>query len=124
MEVSREKKKLKLQDFNTKILFTSKKSHKHISNFKQKLIFPLFFKLQSFSLAGVRHHIALFPLVVSMGLGMAWVVFFSTRTLTRNPDVAWRKQESPWNDYRNKQFKFMNPNGVDFTTASKDPEYK
>ena len=83
-----------------------------------------FFKLQSFSLAGVRHHIALFPLVVSMGLGMAWVVFYSIRTLTKNPDVAWRKQESPWNDYRNKQFKFMNPNGVDFTTASKDPEYK
>ena len=71
----------------------------------------------------LKHHVALQPLFAIMGGGIAFVMYYCFR-LAGNPDVAWRKQETPQESYRNAQYKFLNPNNIDFNKACKAPVYK
>ena len=38
---------------------------------------------------------------------------------TKTTDVNWSKSEEPWNSYRGKQFKFLNPKGIDYEEQGK-----
>jgi len=42
----------------------------------------------------------------------------------RTPEVSWRKQPEPYNYYIQKQFKFLNPFGFDYSKAEVPPNYK
>jgi hypothetical protein len=77
------------------------------------------------TLKSLKHHIALQPLFVIMGLGIVMVGAYIGRLATKTTDVNWSKKEEPYDTYRFKQFKFLNPKGIDFDKAGKDiPVYK
>ena len=67
---------------------------------------------------------ALSPLFVVMTGGMIFVAAYCIRSLTRNADVSWTKEQTPQNMWKGKQFKMFNPRGIDHTEQSeKVPEY-
>ena len=40
-------------------------------------------------------------------------------------DVSWKKEEQPYDEYRQKQYKFLNPTDIDFVAYGKRiPNYK
>lgn len=76
------------------------------------------------TLKSLKHHVALQPLFIIMGGGIAFVAYYCWRLAATCPDVAWRKQAEPWQSYRNAQYKFMNPNSIDYSNACKAPKYQ
>ena len=60
----------------------------------------------------IKHHTALVPLFAIMGLGMAWVAFKCFHSVG---SVNWLKKHEPEEYYRNKQSKFYNQSGIDFS---------
>ncbi len=56
------------------------------------------------TLSSLKHHSALIPLFVIMGAGMAMVVAFSVRSITKTYDVSWKKEEDPYQVILNTAF--------------------
>ncbi len=56
------------------------------------------------TLSSLKHHSALIPLFVIMGAGMAMVVAFSVRSITKTYDVSWKKEEDPYQVILNTTF--------------------
>ena len=81
--------------------------------------------LQGMDLKSIKHHTALVPLFAIMGLGMTWVTYYCFRLASSTTDVNWSKKHEPQEYYRNKQFKFVNPSGIDFAKdGCKAPIYR
>ncbi|CAG9787528.1 unnamed protein product [Diatraea saccharalis] len=68
--------------------------------------------MQGLSLQSLKKHKALIPLYVCTALGCGGAVFYLARLALRSPDVSWNKKTNPepWEEYRNKQYKFYSPN--------------
>merc|ERR1711953_394837 len=81
---------------------------------------------QGLSMKSLKHHVALQPLFLIMGLGMAFVGAFIVRLAVFSPDVNYSKRDMGEiaDYYKNKRFKFFNSGGVDYSTVSKVPNYK
>merc|ERR1712223_446201 len=63
--------------------------------------------------------------IQGMGLGMTWVTYYCFRLASSTTDVNWSKKHEPQEYYRNKQFKFFNPSGMDFAKdGCKAPIYR
>ncbi len=60
--------------------------------------------MQGMTLSSLKHHSALIPLFVIMGAGMAMVVAFSVRSITKTYDVSWKKEEDPYQVIWNASF--------------------
>ncbi|XP_039750537.1 cytochrome c oxidase subunit NDUFA4 [Pararge aegeria] len=67
--------------------------------------------MQGLSIQSLKKHKALIPLYVCVGLGCGASLFYIIRLATRSPDVSWNKRTNPepWQEYRNKQYKFYSP---------------
>ncbi|CAH3930567.1 cytochrome c oxidase subunit NDUFA4 [Pieris rapae] len=81
--------------------------------------------MQGLSFQSLKKHKALIPLFVCVGLGCGASVFYTLRLATRNPDVSWNKRTNPepWEEYRNRQYKFYSPN-IDYSKEhSPAPKY-
>ncbi len=77
------------------------------------------------TIESLKKHKALIPLFVIMGAGIAFVAGYCVRLATRTTDVSWKKEEEPYNAYKSKQFKFLNPSGVDYSKLGTEiPNYK
>jgi len=77
--------------------------------------------LQGMTVKSLKHHVALQPLFVIMGAGIAFVALYVGRLASKTTDVNWTKQKDMGDHmgyYTNKQFKFFNPNNVDYSTIS------
>ena len=98
--------------------------------------------LQGLTLKSLKHHVALQPLFVIMGAGIIFVgayigrlvnctSIYLTKTVTldaiycrlasKTTDVNWSKQKDTTDVhayYENRQFKWFNPRGVDYSTIS------
>ena len=73
----------------------------------------------------LKHHFALWPLFVTMALGMAFVGANIVRGLTKTHDISWKKEAEPYNAYRSKQYKFINSSGYDYSKLGTEiPKYK
>ena len=80
---------------------------------------------QGLTLSSLKHHVALQPLFAIMGLGMIMVGAYLGRLAIKTTDVSWKKEEQPYNYYRNKQFKFLNPSGYDYSKFGNEiPNYQ
>ena len=66
---------------------------------------------------------ALSPLFVTMAGGMVFVVAYCVRSLTRNSDVTWNNEETPQNVLLGKQYKMLNPRGIEFDKIPRPPVY-
>jgi len=69
----------------------------------------------------LKHHIALQPLAVIMGGGILFVALYCGRLASKTTDINWTKAKDlgdHMNYYNNKQFKWFNPNGVDYSNIS------
>jgi hypothetical protein len=74
--------------------------------------------MQGLTMKSIKHHKALQPLFVIMGAGMVFVAAYCVRLASKTTDVNWSKQKdpaAPLNYYENRQFKMLNPLGVDYT---------
>jgi len=80
---------------------------------------------QGLTAKSLKHHYALVPLFVIMGMGMVFVGSFIVRLAVYSPDANWRKApfDEVTNYYENKRFPFFNPNGVD-VEQNKLPKYQ
>ena len=63
---------------------------------------------QGMSSASLKHHYSLVPLFVVIGAAMGFVVFYVARLATRSTDVNWAKKKEPWDEWKDKEFKFIN----------------
>jgi len=85
---------------------------------------------QGLSVASLKHHVALQPLFVIMGVGIVFVCAYVGRLASKTTDVNWRKEKDTaelHKYYENRQFKWFNPRGVDYSTLSDKrgaPDYK
>lgn len=79
--------------------------------------------MQGMSFKTLKKHPALIPLYVCVGIGAAGAIFYSIRSVTRNPDVAWKGDQLPNNAYRNKQYKFYSPTRDYTNIDSPAPKY-
>ncbi|KPI99556.1 NADH dehydrogenase [ubiquinone] 1 alpha subcomplex subunit 4 [Papilio machaon] len=72
--------------------------------------------MQGLSFQSLKKHKALIPLYVCTGVGAMGAVFYLLRLATRSPDVTWNRKTNPepWQEYRNKQYKFYSPN-IDYS---------
>merc|ERR1712080_443052 len=66
---------------------------------------------------------ALSPLFITMTGGIIFVIAFCTRSLTRNVDVTWQKEQTPQNALQGKQFKMFNLRGIEYDKLEKPPQY-
>jgi len=65
---------------------------------------------------------AIAPLFWIMSGAVIFCVAYCGRSLTRNVDVSWQKEQTPQNALNGKQFKFFNPRSTEFANF-KVPEY-
>ncbi|XP_032516146.1 cytochrome c oxidase subunit NDUFA4 [Danaus plexippus] len=81
--------------------------------------------MQGLSIQSLKKHKALIPLYVCVGLGCAGSVFYLARLALRSPDVSWNKKTNPepWQEYRNKQYKFYSPTRDYSKEESPAPKY-
>ena len=69
---------------------------------------------QGLGLAGFKNP-AISPLFITMTGGMIFVCAYCIRSLTRNSDVRWKKEETPQNRIAGTQYKMLNPRGTDYS---------
>ena len=73
------------------------------------------------SIKSLKHHTALQPLFVIMGAGIVFVVAYIGRLASKTTDINWTKAKDMGDHmgyYNNRQFKWFNPKGVDYSTIS------
>ena len=80
------------------------------------------------TLRSFRKHKNLIPLFTVMGVGVTVVTLFLGRSALKSTDVNWTKKsmEDQVGFYENRQFKFFNPRGIDYSNISdqrKAPKY-
>merc|ERR1712165_33337 len=83
--------------------------------------------LQGLTLKSLKHHVALQPLFIIMGLGITFVAAYIARLGSKTTDINWRKVKDPnvMESYRGKQFKMLNPMGVDYSKYGLEaPKYQ
>jgi len=76
--------------------------------------------MQGMTMKSIKHHVALQPLFVIMGAGIAFVCLYVGRLASKTTDVNWTKKdiEEQYGYYENRQFKWFNPRGVDYSKIS------
>lgn len=83
------------------------------------------FPFQGLTMESLKRHTALIPLAVIMAAGMTFVGAYIIRLATKTTDVSWTKKPEPYNEYHGKQFKFLNPEGIDYSKmGTRIPNYK
>ncbi|KAL0106636.1 hypothetical protein PUN28_015293 [Cardiocondyla obscurior] len=82
-------------------------------------------KMQGLSLTSLKKHPALYPLYFCIGLGGCGALWYTLRLATGNPDVSWlnKKEAEPWNDYKDKRYKFYATKDEFKNVKSPAPEY-
>jgi len=88
-----------------------------------------FTAMQGTTLKSLKHHTALQPLFIIMGAGIVFVALYCGRLASKTTDVNWSKRdvEDTYGYYTNRQFKWFNPRGVDYSNISdkrQAPNYK
>ena len=76
------------------------------------------------SLQSLKKNVAIQPLAVIMTAAVTMVMAFSVRTLFLHPDVAWKKEQTPQNQYKNRGYIAYNRRNIDYATVSQVPDYK
>jgi len=71
-------------------------------------------RIKGLGLAGFKNP-AISPLFITMTGGMIFVCAYCIRSLTRNSDVSWKKEETPQNRIAGTQYKMLNPRGTDYS---------
>jgi len=83
---------------------------------------------QGLTIPTIKHHVALQPLFVIMGAGIIFVALYVGRLASKTTDVNWSKQKDHdklHEYYNNRQFKWFNPRGVDYSHLSDNrPNYR
>ena len=71
----------------------------------------------------LMRHFSLWPLIWAMSGCFSLIAFSSFRAIALNPDVSWRKEETPQNAYSKRQYKLRNPSQVNYEKVSMVPLY-
>merc|ERR1711913_199884 len=77
--------------------------------------------MQGLTMKSLKHHTALQPLFIIMGVGIVFVCAYIGRLASKTTDVNWGKEKDSgklFSYYENRQFKWFNPRGVDYSTIS------
>merc|ERR1712126_37319 len=77
--------------------------------------------MQGLTIKSLKHHTALQPLFAIMGVGIVFVCAYIGRLASKTTDVNWTKAKDLGDHmgyYENRQFKWFNPKGVDYSSLS------
>merc|ERR1712142_77741 len=77
--------------------------------------------MQGLTIKSLKHHTALQPLFAIMGVGIVFVCAYIGRLASKTTDVNWTKAKDLGDHmgyYENRQFKWFNPKGVDYSNIS------
>merc|ERR1712142_942581 len=77
--------------------------------------------MQGLTIKSLKHHTALQPLFAIMGVGIVFVCAYIGRLASKTTDVNWTKAKDLGDHmgyYENRQFKWFNPKGVDYSNLS------
>nr|ALS04441.1 NADH dehydrogenase [Acartia pacifica]ALS04442.1 NADH dehydrogenase [Acartia pacifica]ALS04443.1 NADH dehydrogenase [Acartia pacifica]ALS04444.1 NADH dehydrogenase [Acartia pacifica] len=80
-------------------------------------------RMQGLTWQSFKHHKALQPLFAVIGTGCVGVLAYLVRLAVKTTDVNWVKNKDPaypYNYYDGKQFKLLNPAGVDYSQYGKE----
>eukprot|EP00092_Neocalanus_flemingeri_P008503 GFUD01009160.1.p1 GENE.GFUD01009160.1~~GFUD01009160.1.p1 ORF type:complete len:115 (+),score=30.66 GFUD01009160.1:143-487(+) len=84
--------------------------------------------MQGMSIKSLKHHKALWPLFITMAGGIVFVCAYIGRLASKTTDVNWTKAKDIGDHmgyYNNRQFKWFNPKGLDYSTISDNrPNYR
>ncbi|EDW33896.1 GL21962 [Drosophila persimilis] len=82
--------------------------------------------MQGLGLQSLKKNPALIPLYVCVAAGAIGAVYYMGRLATRNPDVTWNRSTNPepWQEYKDKQYKFYSPVRDYSKTKSAAPNYE
>ncbi|XP_011864426.1 PREDICTED: cytochrome c oxidase subunit NDUFA4 [Vollenhovia emeryi] len=82
-------------------------------------------KMQGTTMTTLKKHPALYPLYFCIVLGGCGAFMYTLRLATRSPDVSWfnKREAEPWNDYKDKQYKFYATTEDLKNAKSQAPEY-
>ncbi|KAM8703138.1 hypothetical protein ACLKA7_007849 [Drosophila subpalustris] len=85
-----------------------------------------YIKMQGLGLQSLKKNPALIPLYVCVAAGAVGAVYYMARLATRNPDVTWNRTSNPepWQEYKNKQYKFYSPIRDYSKTESAAPKFE
>ncbi|XP_031845303.1 NADH dehydrogenase (ubiquinone) MLRQ subunit [Nomia melanderi] len=81
-------------------------------------------RMDGLTAASIKKNPSLIPLFFAVGMGALGATLYLMRLAFTNPDVAWfpKHNAEPWNDYKQKQYKFMSYH-YNKDTKSPAPEY-
>jgi len=104
--------------FLTKIIRAA--DHPYLSGVGGRKLNNAVSSMQGLTIKSLRHHTALQPLFLIMGVGIAFVTLYVGRLASKTTDVNWAKRdmEDAYGYYENRQFKWFNPRGVDYSNIS------
>uniref|UniRef100_A0A1L8EI39 Putative cytochrome c oxidase subunit ndufa4-like protein n=1 Tax=Haematobia irritans TaxID=7368 RepID=A0A1L8EI39_HAEIR len=82
--------------------------------------------MQGLGLKSIKKNPALIPLYVCVGAGAVAAVLYTFRLAIKNPDVTWNRSANPepWEEYKDKQYKFFSPIRDYSNIKSPAPNYK
>jgi len=104
--------------FLTKIIRAA--DHPYLSGHGGRKANNAYTSMQGMTMKSLKHHVALQPLFVIMGVGITFVALYIGRLASKTTDVNWSKNDmqKQYGYYENRQFKWFNPRGVDYSTIS------
>ncbi|XP_076766050.1 NADH dehydrogenase (ubiquinone) MLRQ subunit [Xylocopa sonorina] len=81
-------------------------------------------KMAGLTWASLKKNSMLLPLFFCIGLGAIGASGYMLRLALRSPDVTWspKKNPEPWNDYKDKEYKFISIQDKSKFSAS-PPQY-
>ncbi|KAK6617547.1 hypothetical protein RUM44_005135 [Polyplax serrata] len=67
---------------------------------------------------------SLIPLFIAIGVGIGGAAFYPLRCALKNPEVVWNKSNNePWNEYKNKEYKFYSSEKMKNAVFAEPPKY-
>ncbi|XP_023343897.1 cytochrome c oxidase subunit NDUFA4 [Eurytemora carolleeae] len=78
---------------------------------------------QGLTVKTLKRHYELQPLFGILAGAMVLVASYAIRAAVYATDVNWRKSKTPWDTYGyydGKQYKFLNPSGIDYKEYGKE----
>jgi len=81
--------------------------------------------LSGLSWSSIKKNPAILPIYALMAAGALLAGGYVFRLATKSPEVTWNRRTNPepWNDYSNKQYKFL-ASGRDYSEGTPAPKYK
>jgi len=71
----------------------------------------IFGRMPGMTIASLKRHYDLIPIIMIIGLAIAYPAAYTARLALRATDVTWTKEKEPYEMWAAKEYKLFNPSG-------------